>query len=178
MNHKRLLVIVLLFLSCIFAVAAGFWVFNNSKNAADKIVESKKEIAEAERKEANIKLLEDLLASIAPEEQKISGIFTDSGNLVAFIEKLEVAAQDAGVSLKIESAELTSGDKKNKENLPHFNIISRGSFGQNFRYLELLESMPFQIEIKDAALTMRSEEKVGKYWEFRASITLLSFLNI
>ena len=171
---RRIIFIVLIFLLIAAATAAGFRIFYLTSEAAGEIIAVKRDIAEIERKEANIKMLEDLILSIAAEENKITNILIDSETLVLFIEKLETAARDSGVFLEIESATLSAaGDGS----LPQFRLKTKGSFGENFRYLNLIESMPFQIEINDAVFAALTDEKGGKFWELKISLTLLSFLN-
>lgn len=176
---KRALATTAIFLSVSAAVAASSWIYYSSASASEKIISAKRDIAQIGRREANIKKLEDLTLSIAPEEKKISGIFAQSDNLVLFIEKLETAASDAGVSLEIESAEFATSGKPAPldEVLPRFKIKTEGGFGQCFRFLRLLETMPFQIEINDASFSLRQGAEGGKFWQLHISITLLSFLD-
>lgn len=176
---KRASAISMMFLSVAAAVVASFWIYYSSASATEKIIASKQDIAQIGRREANIKKLEDLISSIALEEKKITGIFAGPDSLVLFIEKLETAAHSAGVLLEIKSAELASSGKPAPldETLPRFKIVTEGRFGQNFLYLQLLESMPFQIEINDAYFSLQSGDQLGEFWQFSASITLLSFLD-
>lgn len=177
--NKRTAAIFVMFFSTAAAVTVSSWIYYSSVSATEKTISAKRDIVQIGRRETNIKKLEDLMLSIAPGEKKISGIFAEPDNLVLFIEKLESAADDAGVSLEIESAELSSSGKPPPldEALPRFKIKTEGGFGQCFRYLRLLETMPFQIEINDVSMSLQSGVEGGKFWQLRASITLLSFLG-
>ena len=172
--NRRSLLIILIFLLVIASALLIAWLIYFVDGARSEIIAIKKGIAEIEKKEANIKKLEDLMASLLPEEQKISTAFVDSKNLVLFIEELESAARDAGIKLEISSAELSAGDA---EAYPIFQLSVEGSFGQNFRFLQLLETLSYQLEITDATFALRSMEGAGSYWQTRASISLLSFIN-
>lgn len=171
---RRSVLIILIFLLVIAIASLIAWLIYFVDGARSEIIVIKKGIAEIEKKEANIKKLEDLMASLVPEEQKISTAFADSKNLVLFIEKLESAARDAGIKLEISSAELFAADAGA---YPKFQLSAEGSFGQNFRFLQLLETLPYQLEITDAIFALRSTEGADSYWQVHISITLLSFIN-
>lgn len=171
---RRIIFIILIFLLTAIAIAVGFWAFYSANGATNEIIIVKKDAAEIERREANIKMLEELILSIVSEEAKVADAFTDSDNLVLFIENLEAAARGSGVLLEIESAEFADSGG---ESLPHFRLKTSGSFGGNFRFLRLLEAMPFQLELNDASFSVYSSEPNTRSWQLRTSITLFSFLN-
>ena len=172
--NRRIIFIILTFLLIAAAIALGFWVFYSVANATNEIIAVKKDAAEIERREANIKMLEELISSIMLEETKVADAFTDSESLVLFIENLEAAARDSGVFLEIESAEFAGSGE---ESLPHFQLKTSGGFGDNFRFLRLLEAMPFQLELNDASFAIHESEPNIRFWQLKISITLFSFLN-
>lgn len=172
--NRRVIFTILIFLLIILSVVAGFWVFYSVASATNDIIAVKRDAAEIERREANIKMLEELISSIVLEEATIASVFADSESLVLFIENLEAASRDSGVLLEIESAEFAGSGG---ESLPHFQLKTSGSFGDNLRFLRLLETMPFQIELNDAALAVHESEPGARFWQLKTSITLFSFLN-
>jgi len=172
--NRLWVIITAIFMLTVGTAAAGARIYYKSDAAVSEIISTKKDIAEIDRKEANIKKLEDLLASVSDEQEKVSDVFTSAGNLVLFIENLEEAARSSGVLLNIESAEIA---KDGSQTLPQFRLITEGGFGANFRYLELLERIPFQLEIGDLALALRPSEQNQTMWQTRVTLTLLSFVN-
>ena len=106
--------------------------------------------------------------------------FIDPNNIVVFIEKLESLASISDSRISLSSVDID----KNKKNLLKLNFSVNGSFEQVFHFLALLESLPFEINIKSFNLTKSEESipnQIGKGdtggWTGNFSIELLSFIN-
>src|SRR3989344_2111164 len=97
----------------------------------------------------------------------LDNAFINESNLVRFIEDLEKTAQDAFVTVKISSASAASNQDMSG---PTFQFTASGGFGQLYKYLELIENLPYQIAIERAEFV-----KGAGGWELKLQVKVLSY---
>lgn len=130
----------------------------------------------------NVRRLHDLKRSIkeaSKDADLITNYFIDGTNIEAsagFVDYLNSLAKVASVTADIMSPQIATVDKKNK--VLTMQINTNGTFGEQYHLLSLLENAPYNILVKQFALTKRSA--VGKstvvLWDGRFNIELSSFV--
>jgi len=92
--------------------------------------------------------------------------FLPEADIALFIEEVEKLARLAGVSLEVGGADLKPG------NVITFSLLlrSRGSFSSTFRFLGLLETLPYASSVDDVVL---EREEMGN-WNGIAHLTVAS----
>ncbi len=92
---------------------------------------------------------EAILKSRADDLKAIDYTFVSESSIINFIEKLEQIAKNSNVSLKVSAGNPVS--LKDKIG-PTFSLEASGDFQNIFRYLLLLENMPYEISFENASI--------------------------
>jgi len=129
---------------------------------------TRQKLALVEKKMESRRSLKDMINGLSEERKKIDSIFFDNNTMVDFIESLEEVAKQAGVSLEFTSIIVNEKTKTP----PMFRFQLSGGFGKIFRYLSLLENMPFPVIIKKAHITNDKD----KGWVADFDVALTTFI--
>lgn len=168
-KSQKILGTVLLVLFFNLAAAAGGGVFYGLiKAKRDKVIALTGETLAADLKRKNIRGLDQSLNSISQEKAKVEAAFASKSDLVRFIENVERLAALSGIALEIKSAALPLDPN---EKGPVFTLNVKGDFGQEFRFLTLLESANYEIVLEEARLN--KSEEAG--WAGQVRLKLLSY---
>jgi Tfp pilus assembly protein PilO len=175
LNIKILIVTILNLLAIISVIWSLKTLFNLKENA----LAVKKELVAAEANVASIKSLENLLAGLKKENEKMSYIFLEKEEIVSFIETLEKLAGISGVKLEIKSIKITddlSGNKKSEK--PVLLLETSGSFRDIFYFISLAQKLPYQISFNQVDIHKNALNKNEKnLWNSKISVTVLSYQN-
>jgi len=120
-----------------------------------------------EQKIRNISFFNEIAGRSGGSKEILDNAFVNESNLVRFIEDLEKTAQDAFVTVKISSASAASGQEMSG---PTFQFTASGGFGQLYKYLELIENLPYQIAVERAEFV-----KSAGGWELKLQVKVLSY---
>lgn len=163
----------------VFIVVAGlvivgvyFLLFGQIQKERDKVLSLRRELAVIEKKQKNIQSLERLLDETEEQKRDVENIFVDDKTVVRFIEELERLAEITGAVLEIKDASLPRTD----EDLgPTFSMEIEGSFKNIFRYLELLENVPFQVEFNEIRFVKPGGAGGAGAWSLAIVLRVLSY---
>ena len=131
-------------LALIFLASAGwFYALSKMSFTRKEILELRKNILRAEKKNIAEKSLTGLLNDVKKEKETIGSVFLKEDDLIRLIKGLESIGESSGASLKISviSAE------KNAVSKPGISFSAKGTFEQLFKYLYFLENLPYLITI-------------------------------
>ena len=117
--------------------------------------------------------------SIAEDKQNLETHFSNSTNVVPFLDYLENLAKKAGIK-----AELSLVDIPQKEEGLIVEMETAGDFNTLYKFFKLLENSPYQLEfisftLNNVAVDEETlEKKEFKFrWEASLKIKLLSFIK-
>ena len=184
MKNKFFTTILILSVSIIAAVAGWFYMFSKISLERKEIVELRKNILRNDKKNINEKSLIRLLEGVKKEKEAIEAVFLKEDDLVRLIKGLESTGESSGVSLKISAI---SAEKK-KSSKPVISFSAQGTFEQLFKYLYLLENLPYLITInkisfqkeedgKEIAQENNKKNGLVPSWQALFSIQLESYEN-
>jgi len=184
MKNKFFTTILILSVSIIAAVAGWFYMFSKISLERKEIVELRKNILRNDKKNINEKSLVRLLEGVKKEKEAIEAVFLKEDDLVRLIKGLESTGESSGVSLKISAI----AAEKKKSSKPVISFSAQGTFEQLFRYLYLLENLPYLITInkisfqkeedgKEIAQGNNKKSGLVPSWQALFSIQLESYEN-
>ncbi len=136
-------------------VGGGLPIFSQIQGSNQSLLTTHQELASLERKEELLRNLERTVTDLAPDIKKIERTFFNPSDVVNFIVALESAAASSGVKLSITNADLNK-PIPNEQPTSSFTFTAQGSFIQVYRFIVLVESLPFSIEFTDMSLLGQS----------------------
>lgn len=158
------------------AVSGVFFLFLKVLSERDSVTELKKTILQNNKKSEENKILTDAIDRLKKEKETISAIFLKEEDFVRLIKSLESAGEASGVSLKINSISPTDIDKKTN---PQVSFTAKGSFERIFRYMNMLENIPYLTTIENVALQNIQDAKdkslSGRGWQALFNLRLESY---
>ena len=128
--------------------------------------------AEAE----SLQALERLFASVEPERRSVDALFLDADRVVSFIEALEASGRDAGVRLDIQHARLPAAASESAGSAATMEIAlaAGGTFRDMFHFLELVELLPYQLQVTDLRLAALTANGSG-LWETQLRLRAFNY---
>lgn len=157
----------------LFFAALFFWVFGivwlgRIKDTTRMLAD---EHAVLQKRGDNLRTLERLLEQIAPARNRIAAFFVRSETVVALIESLEASAVSSGVDLSIRDAQLP---ENKHDGVITITLIARGSFRNLLHYVQLLELLPYQLQVEDMRLSHMGGERTFP-WEERLQLRVFNY---
>lgn len=155
-----------------FAVA-DLYLLNFVHKGVDEIVELREQIQTETARSVDFADAQDKLADLMRADEFLSQVFVDSGNVVGFIEKIETAAGDNGLSIQIQDVDLdgADGDGANGDGATFLTMLfqTSGDWNSTLNFLEAAYSMPHQIFVD--SLRLKSSIADGeKIWNANFSL--------
>lgn len=169
-NSKILLVMSLLLFSALAALG-GFMVWRLGL-LTKELGEIKGQILSVDVKLQNLKAFEKILDERRSDREVIENLFIGEKEIVRFIEDLEEAGRTSGVGLEVQSAALAPGPK---ELGPSFRLSAAGDFKTLFRYLLLVENLPYETAWEQITLQKTAAEGKAPSWSGLYTLKLLSY---
>lgn len=155
-NNFFITVFVLIFV--IFtAIIGNSFLFFKVSSEKKSIIELRKTVLQNKKKNEEGKLLSDALGRLKKEKDTINAVFLKENELVSLIKSLESSGDNSGVYLKISSISPSVGEGDN----PKISFIAKGSFEQLFRYLYMVENIPYLVTIDKVSLQNIKNEKIS-----------------
>lgn len=184
MKNKFFATIFVLFVLIFLASAGWFYVFSKISSERKEILELRKNILQGDKKSADEKSLARFLGGIKDEKSLIESVFLKGDDLIRLIKVLESIGEDSGVSLKISAI----STEKKEASKPVISLSAEGTFEQLFKYLYLLENIPYLITINNVSFQKEevgnesaqgNNKKIGAVpgWQALFSIKLESYEN-
>lgn len=170
---KSLVAIALLDISLVFFGALISFDFRADKLA--KIDELNRRLIFLEGLKSQTSSRSKMLKDNRSKIDRLNLYFITKETIPNFIEELELAAGQAGVSFKLSSLLPVVDDKQPGK--PHYlklSLETRGAFANVFRFTTILERLPYQVRFNKVALTKL--EEVG-FWRGDISADLTSYTD-
>ncbi|MDP2676326.1 MAG: hypothetical protein Q8O83_01425 [bacterium] len=136
----------------------------------ERLITIQEEIQKMEARQQNLKDLEALFGEVQKREKDIENIFVSERSVVRVIEALEARARDLAISLRVDSASLPTASATRG---PEIQIRLSGSFDALYRYIKILEVLPFQLSIDVLHVSMSD---TAEEWSSTIKLTVLSFM--
>lgn len=175
MKNKFLTTILIMFFAISLVIAAWLYALSNIIAQKSVIANLKKSILINERKIKDGKHLSDLLASTTADTEAVATVFLKEKDMVKLLEGLEFIGRSSAVSLTINAVSI----KQTASAGPTISFNIKGNFRQVFKYLYLLESLPYLITINDATFQKieENDKKQEGIWQAVFNIELESYEN-
>ncbi len=121
---------------------------------AREVIALSTELITIEKKKENFELLKRSSEQTAPGRAKMAAYFIDGNNPVAladFIKQLEAVGREAKVVSAING---TSATTINDQPALQLSLAASGTFVNIFRFLHLLENLPYRFEFTEASFAL------------------------
>lgn len=132
----------------------AFFVFPLLQSEADEILAMKTEMALFEAKNKEIGRVQNLLQESSSDIKRVEHAVVDVENPLNFFESLYAIASSSGVviDLKLAGARPSTGEGKTDFGI-EVNIAIDGKGREVYAFLNLLELLPFQLEIQNLSVS-------------------------
>lgn len=162
-----------LILAAVFLALAGLALFylwqefmSNKKLAAEARAEEQARLARG----YEMKTLQIFMKNTVEQRVILNSHFAESKNVVPFLDAVEELGRKVGAKPEVVSVETPKGTDGLLVTLK-----ALGSFESLYKFLELLENSPYELEFVSVDLTKQTSES-GSIWQAQWKIKLLSFL--
>lgn len=162
---RTIIAFILIDIVLVLAVAGGYWWL---KREEGKLLESAKALIAAERKKENLERFLRIYGQTEEGRRAVAANFVSIDSLPAFIERLERAATDTGVTYRLSD---TKPSDRGERQVLDLTIASEGTFEQVYRFIITLENLPYRLDINQAYL---GPVAAGR-WRANLDLTLLSY---
>ena len=137
-NTKKIIILavtvnILVFIVWVFV---AYLVFGEKT----KMQEIASQVSEINRKKESLQNLTSTMSNTEEPRKLINSYFVDSSTKADLFEKLEQMAKEVGVNFSFNGAQEDATLK--------FDVSLNGSFSGVYRYLLLVESLPYKIEVE------------------------------
>jgi len=123
-------------------------------------------MAKEEKRNQQLRTLQDLLEELGAEEAALDGRFLSSEGLVPFIELVEDVGRDAGVTVEVVSVGI---QPESEAGASHewlkVALKAEGSWAEVFHFVRMLETMPYAIKLDQAGISREQTEKGPASWQ-------------
>ncbi|MEK7504808.1 MAG: hypothetical protein AAB589_00775 [Patescibacteria group bacterium] len=160
-----ILTFLILNLIMVGLVAGGFWWLLREEG---KLLARAKELIGAERKKENLERFLRIYGQTEAGRTKVSSYFITTETLPQFIERLEQAARETGVIYTLSNTKPAEVSGREVLNLT---IATEGNFAQVYRFIYVLENLPYRLDINQAYLGPMAAGR----WRANFDLTLFSF---
>ena len=121
-------------------------------------------------KENNFDDLQKQVSSLHEDKLIIDNYFITDETLPSFIERLETLASSVSVELNITNVAMTTGANP----LMRLHFLAKGSFPRLFQFVSLVESLPFALDLTQAAFSQSEEDGVAVTWNGEFNLDLIT----
>lgn len=165
-KSRKFLILALLFsLGACALIGFLFWQIKSANERTSGLLN---EIDLRSKEENTFKSVKSLVQEVAPLHAKLDTYFIQKEGVADFIEILESEGSVVGVSVTLASVE--KGEVPNSTELETVRVTVNavGQWEDVVRYLGVLESLPYQIDISQSVLSRAPEG-----WHLSASLAVL-----
>lgn len=152
--------------------------FTLIKSAVERAYTAEAAIVIQSAKKEQFQLIKSVLSEINPDIRSLSARLVDTEGTIAIIESVESLGRSIGMEAKINSVGVKGADPKSKdaknqttENLL-LNFSVSGPWDKVYRFLKIVEHLPYKTSIQNVSLNRISADKVS-VWNGSFSISIL-----
>ena len=119
-----------------------------------------------------------VISKTKEERNKLNIYFITRDTLGAFIEELESLAKRAGVSLALGEPSFQKDKAGKSDKYVKFSLRAEGDFNKVFKFLTLMESLPYKIRVVTTNLNQPSSPaSKGVVWSMDMVFDLVSYVE-
>lgn len=156
---NNILISALFFLGCLLLASVLYYLIGiRLRERSISLIETKKDLALAEKRSRNVALEEELFAKINSNKQTIDALFVNSDEPIVLIKSWEELAAQCNISVKINASQIIAS-KDDAWKSVGFKITGSGSVANSLRFIEKLERSPYILEIQ--SVFIGHEEMMG-----------------
>jgi len=169
-TKKLLYVSVFAALLVVFLCGILFFQINKSQRLIEQY---KEKISNRVNKAERLRSANHLLQNTKEERAKLPSYFVSGEDTVEFIEFIDSLGAESEVSMNVESVKLVDGEEKDPYADLHMSVSAQGDWDSIFRFLSLLELMPYNVDIRDVMINgnLKGERK-GSNWSGKISFVV------
>ncbi|MFA6338605.1 MAG: hypothetical protein WCW87_00900 [Candidatus Paceibacterota bacterium] len=154
----------ILFLSGLLALISAtlyFFVYYQIQSKYENVFSLKSEVSKVFQNENNSFFLKKAFVDIESERKNINSHILAHENVVDFIQMVETLGKDNNLDISIESVQTedisNSDDVLPVENMK-IRIKTEGGFENSYRFISLLENIPYKTDFKTVYLNVRGSD--------------------
>lgn len=175
-NNFQKIILLISTALLLFLCFAFVFLYREISDNYQKIQQDTINLQAEEHQRHNIASLNQSLQKIAPDMALLESHFVKSSNIVPFLNMIETLAQEAGVSVQINSINI----KKDNSELM-VDLKASGSFELIYKFLTLLENFPHELDFISMNMQKSLSDVSGKNikdskWEVILKAQLLSLI--
>lgn len=151
-----------------------FWQFSNVR-ASVAVLQQERDLES--RRGATALTIQDILQETEDDVGRLRNHLATDDTVVDFIQLIESYADDAEVSLDVNSVGFETGKEEGAPRMLVVQMVSRGEWQQTFQFVSFMENMPFVEKFSRAGLkleTVSGEEGDSKQWRGDYTITVIA----
>ncbi|PIP86649.1 hypothetical protein COV42_00160 [Candidatus Campbellbacteria bacterium CG11_big_fil_rev_8_21_14_0_20_44_21] len=177
LKKTKILIVILLILNLL--VVGGYWFFTSAINKNNEIVSDLSQELDLQiAKERQLRSFKKILAETKEKREALDSYFIPAADIVSFIQEVEALSALSGIEIEIGSVDVREflEDETSSDRLEFLDIsmTTEGSWSGSFRFLELLENMPYLIALNKFALDAKQNtEGETLYWEGALGLRVL-----
>lgn len=148
-NSKESTLLVIFIIACLALGGIYYFAFNDLLKTKKDIVFAREEAMRSKAESDQIEVFKKNIASTLDSQNTLSKIYINEDEIINFITMVEDLGKESGVIVVTESIDAKESDElkdKNKEILS-VSLNTSGSFSDSIKYLELIENLPYKIQI-------------------------------
>lgn len=105
------------------------------------------------------KSLQSFLETSGPDIERLSSRIVPKEGTVEFIELIEKLGRDNNLSIEVESVKINEAPtQKEQVELLTLSLATKGSWNSTYRFLSLLETLPYKVIITSVGMTEQGSE--------------------
>ena len=162
--HKSSLVVLLL---TVLGLGGVVFLGRQLQTDANQIIDSYLNLYSTSRGKEDLEVTKKILTETMEARAKVAEAFLQGDELIPFIEQLESLEKKTGVEMKLDEPKSGAGKTPNLEISFHLT----GPFNSLYRFLSLMENLPYQLEWRAVAWTLDS----GTTWSGDFSLAVVSY---
>lgn len=153
----------------LLGLAAVVFLGRQLANDANRVIAIHQELYTTARGKEGLAFAAKTLAETTESRAIVAGAFLRGSELISFIEKLESLAKTAGVDFNLDEPKSLAG----KTGGLHLTFSATGSFTGLYRFLALLENLPYRIDWN----SLDWSQKSGTTWSGIFDLTVASYVD-
>ncbi len=159
-RFKKIRIVLGVMALALCVVWYGLFLVIKNKVTEVSVIEAKAE--EASQYQDKTRALRSLIKDTEPDVQKLSTRFISSEGSVAFIDTIESLGRETGITVSTESIKvIESKDDKDIFETLELVLTTQGPWSNTYKFLALLETLPYKLSIHNTAFTRHDETVVN-----------------
>ena len=174
-NKFHTIIFIFSIVGLIISVGLFIYSFNVIKSSANKTGEGLTKIDQVNQKNLELNTIKKTIIATEEDRNKLAAYFVSDKSIVGFLEYIESLGETTNTEASIEAVDIGV-----ETNTLIVSVKTIGTFSSVMRYVDLVENMPYRIEINNFTLTTKDSLSdtvlVVPEWEADITFKLISYL--